>query len=353
VPLPGLTGLRGLRGLLEACWWHRRHAWVGIALSPLAALYGLLAGGRARAYGIGLLRAQRLPVPVVVVGNLVVGGAGKTPTTIALVKGLRACGWTPGVVSRGYGGAVRGPRAVVPDDDPQVCGDEPLLIRRRTGAPVWVGASRVAAGRRLCAAHPEVDLLVADDGLQHLQLARDVEVIVFDERGLGNGRLLPAGPLRQRPSASPPAGAIVVYNALRPSTPWPGHSVTRRLGPAIPLAQWWRGQSCTAPPPPWAGRDEALIAAAGIAEPERFFSMLEAAGARIVRFPLPDHAAWETVPWPAGTGPVLVTEKDAVKLPATHPDAARIHVVPLDFELPGEALAAVCARLPARAVAEG
>ena len=341
-----------LRGLLEACWWRRQHAWLALALSPLSALYALLAGARALAYRVGLLRRERLPVPVVVVGNLVAGGAGKTPTTLALVKGLRARGWTPGVISRGYGGTAHHPRAVSPGHDPRDCGDEPLLIRRRTGAPVWVGVDRVATGRLLCAAHPEVDVLVADDGLQHLRLWRDVEVIVFDERGLGNGRLLPAGPLRERPASTPPAGAIVVYNANRPSTSWPGHVVMRQLGQAVPLAAWWRGEPANGPPA-WAGQDEPLPAAAGIAEPERFFRMLEAVGVRIVRLPLPDHATWDSVPWPAGTGPVLITEKDAVKLPGAHPEAGRVHVVPLDFDLPGEALAAVCERLPARRVTVG
>jgi tetraacyldisaccharide 4'-kinase len=338
----------GLRALLEACWWRRQHAWLGTVLAPLSALYSLIAGGRVLAYRAGFLHRQRLAVPVVVVGNLVAGGAGKTPTTVALVNGLRASGWTPGVVSRGYGGSVRAPRSVSRDHDPRNCGDEPLLIRRRTDAPVWVGADRVAAARGLCAAHPEVDVIVADDGLQHLRLARDVEVIVIDERGLGNGRLLPAGPLRERPPPVPPAGVIVVYNAARPSTSWPGQPVIRRLGRPVPLAAWWRGE----PGPgtwPGSGAAEPLLAAAGIAQPERFFRMLEAEGVRITRLPLPDHAAWDVVPWGPGTLPVLVTEKDAVKLPATHPDAGRIHVVPLDFQLPAEVLATVCARLPARA----
>lgn len=336
-----------LRGLLEARWWHGRHAWLGILLAPVAAAYGLLAGARTLAYRSGLLRTQRAPVPVVVVGNLVVGGAGKTPTTIALVQALKSAGWTPGVISRGYGSTRRDPRPVTVADDPRACGDEPLLICRRTGSPVWVGIDRCAAARALCAAHPEVDLLVADDGLQHLRLARDVEVVVFDERGLGNGWLLPAGPLRERPSPMPPAQAVVVYNAPVPTTAWPGAVLGRTLSPPLPLQSWWRGELAPRHQP-WPAIGEPIAAAAGIAEPERFFRMLEATGARILRLPLPDHAPWDTVPWPAGAQMVLVTEKDAVKLPPTHPDSGRIHVVPLDFDLPDEALAQVLARLPDR-----
>lgn len=342
----------GIRRLLEASWWQQRHRWLSLLLAPLAGVFGGLLTARAVAHRVGLLHGERLPLPVVVVGNVVVGGAGKTPTTIALVHALRAAGWTPGVVSRGYGSQGRDPREVSVDDLPAACGDEPLLIRRRSRAPVWVGVDRVAAARGLHAAHPEVDLIVSDDGLQHLQMARDVEVIVFDERGLGNGRLLPAGPLRQRPSRLPPSAAVVLYNAPQPTTPWPGHCVRRRLSDPVPLAAWWRGE----PPGPewsWSEWPAPLPAAAGIAEPERFFRMLEAAGARIMRLPLPDHAPWHTVPWPPGHLPVLVTEKDAVKLPPSHPDAARIHVVPLDFELPAEAMARVTAQLRQAAASGG
>ncbi len=336
-----------LRGLLEARWWRGQHAWLGALLAPVAAVYALLLRARVGAYRFGLLRARRSPVPVVVVGNLVVGGAGKTPTTIALVQALKSAGWTPAVISRGYGSARHDPRPVSLSDDSRTCGDEPLLIRRRTGSPVWVGVDRVAAARALCAAHPDVDLLVADDGLQHLRLARDVEVVVFDERGLGNGWLLPAGPLRERPPVMPPAQAVVVYNAPAPTTAWPGAILKRNLRPPIPLRSWWRGEFGPGHEP-WPAIGEPIPAAAGIAEPERFFRMLEATGVRILRLPLPDHATWDTVPWPRGQAMVLVTEKDAVKLPPTHPDSGRIHVVPLDFEFPQEALAQVLARLPAR-----
>lgn len=341
-----------LGALLQAAWWGPRHAWLSALLAPAAALYGALVALRRLIYAAGLRRSESLPVPVVVVGNLVVGGAGKTPVVLALVQALRSAGWTPGVISRGYGGGNRLARAVREQDDPADCGDEPLLIRRRAGAAVWVGADRVRAGRGLCAAHPEVDVIVADDGLQHLRLQRAVDVIVVDGRGLGNGRLLPAGPLRAPAPALPPPGAVVVYNAERPCLAWEGFLMGRRLGPPVPLRAWWQGERAGTSWPRFEGA-QPVPAAAGIAEPERFFRMLEQAGLRIQRLPLPDHWPWRSVPWARGTGPVLVTEKDAVKLPPEHPDCARIHVVPLDLAFPAPALARVLAALPARATRAG
>lgn len=341
-----------LRAWLEGCWWHRRYPLLVQVLRPWATAYAGVLACRQLCYRLGWLKTQRLPVPVIVVGNLVVGGAGKTPTTLAIVRLLRAAGWTPGVVSRGYGSMHRDARSVGPHSAPGDCGDEPLLIQRRTGVPVWVGVDRVAAGRGLCAAHPEVDILVSDDGLQHLALARDIEVVVFDARGVGNGRLLPAGPLREAFSPAPPARALVVYNASQPTTSWPGHCAERRLAGVTPLTDWWRGTSEPAGLlQRFAGQQ--VDAAAGIAEPERFFGMLEALGLVLRRWPLPDHANWHTVPWPPGGSPILVTEKDAVKLPPTHPDAHRLHVVQLDFSLPAALGDEILRRLgdPARASA--
>ncbi len=159
-------------------------------LAPLAGAYAALAAAnRARA------RPERLPVPVIVVGNITVGGAGKTPLTIWLAGQLGERGWRPGLVSRGYGGEGRLPRPVDGRSVAVDVGDEPILLARRSGRPVWVGRDRVAAGRALLAAHPDVNVIVCDDGLQHYRLARDVELAVFDGRGAGNGWRLPAGPL--------------------------------------------------------------------------------------------------------------------------------------------------------------
>ena len=304
-----------------------------LLLRPLALLYGLLAALHRLPYRIGLRQARRAPVPVIVVGNLVAGGAGKTPTVLALVRQLQALGHQPGVISRGHGRRGDQVRLVQADSSAAEVGDEPLLIHRRSNAPVAVGRDRLAAARALCAAHPAVDLLIADDGLQHLALARDLQVLVFDDRGAGNGRLLPAGPLREHlPSVLPPK-TQVLYTHGRPSTPLPGAIGQRRLGGLVALQDWWFGASPD--DGAWArlaGRP--VWAAAGLARPEPFFAMLEAQGLQVRRLPLPDHDPLDTLPWPADAGDVIVTEKDAVKLAPARCAATRVWVATLDFDVP-------------------
>jgi tetraacyldisaccharide 4'-kinase len=228
-------------------------------------------------------------------------------------------------------------------------GDEPLLIHQRTGVPVWVGRRRALAAAALCAAHPEVDVLVSDDGLQHAALARDLDIIVFDERGIGNGLRLPAGPLRQALPAQVPARTLVLYNAAAPTTPLPGALMARQLGQAVPLADWRSANRAAAVPLAKLQRQgqPPLLAAAGVASPERFFGMLEAAGLVITRLPLPDHHAYDTIPWPAGTRDVLTTEKDATKLQPGRLGDTRIWVVGLDFTLPVAFTAALMSHLAA------
>lgn len=329
-----------------------QRAWLGRGplarlLTPLAALYGLLAALSRARYRLGLSRPVRLPVPVLVVGNLVAGGAGKTPTTIALVQLMRECGYTPGIVSRGYGRTGTQTALVTPASTPGEVGDEPLLMHRRTGAPVAVGADRIAAATALLQQHPEVDLLISDDGLQHLRLARDAQVIVFDERGAGNGWLLPAGPLREPLTATPPARSVVLYNAPRPSTPWPGHLARRSLAGVVGLREWHAGRAADA-------RTLAslqgmpLVAAAGLAHPQRFFDMLRAQGLQIEELPLPDHHAFHPLPWPSGTPDVVLTEKDAVKLDPACMGTTRVWVATLDFSLDQAFAAELAHWLPPR-----
>ena len=315
-------------------------------LKPLAALYGLLQR-RDRARRERLARRQPQPgCAVIVVGNLVAGGAGKTPVTIALVRALQAAGRRPGVVSRGYGRRSRQPLAVSLDADAAEVGDEPLLIHRRTGAPVQVGEDRADAARRLLAREPQVDVIVADDGLQHRQLRRDVEVIVFDERGIGNGLLLPAGPLREPFERQPPAAALVLYNAATPSTAWPGHLAQRHLQPqALPMQDWLAGRHDAALPLD-SLRGRPLLALAGIAVPQRFFAALQEAGLSIEPLPRPDHDPYEQRPWPEGTSAVVTTEKDAVKLARWADGPTRVWVLGLDLALPAAFTAALLQRLP-------
>jgi tetraacyldisaccharide 4'-kinase len=309
---------------LQAAWATRGP--LAVALWPLSALYGLL-----RRLHRAFVRVQTLPVPVVVVGNYVAGGAGKTPTVIALASLLRRHGYHPGIVSRGYGRDSPDVLEVQADTPPARCGDEPRLLQRRLGLPVVVGRDRVAAVRALLARHADVDVVISDDGLQHRRLPRVAQVLVFDERGTGNGWLLPAGPLREPLPDRVPEGSVVLYNAPAPSTAWPGHLARRMLAGAVSLADWWAGRPASHAALQ-ALRGRPVLAAAGMARPERFFDMLAASGLTVTRLPLPDHHDYATLPWPAETAEVIVTEKDAVKLAPRAMGTARVWVAPLDFD---------------------
>jgi tetraacyldisaccharide 4'-kinase len=306
------------------------HGALSTALLPAAAVFGAISAARRQLFARGLRASTRLPVPVVVVGNLVVGGAGKTPTAIAVVELLARSGYAPGIVSRGYGRQGAGVALVGPDASARDVGDEPLLLQRRTGVPVAVGADRVETGRVLLRAHPRTDVIVSDDGFQHLALARDVEVLVFDDRGAGNGRLLPAGPLREPLPKSLGPRQIALYNADAATTPLPGHLARRSLAGVTPLEAWWDG----APASRLAleslrGRD--VVAVAGLARPGRFFAMLRDQGLRIVERPLGDHADFASLPWDGAAADVVLTEKDAIKLPPTRQLGTRVWVARLDF----------------------
>jgi tetraacyldisaccharide 4'-kinase len=316
--------------------WSERGA-ASSALLPAAWLFGGATAARRWLYRRGFMATHALPVPVIVVGNLLVGGAGKTPAVIAIATLLRAHGWTPGIVSRGYGREREGEVIEVgTTSDARRSGDEPLLLARRTGAPVVVGRDRVAAGHALLQAHASIDVIVSDDGLQHLGLGRDIEVLVFDERGPGNGRVLPAGPLREpMPHAVSTSGAsaarLVLYNATAPTTPLPGFVSRRSLAGISSLADWWRGEAPSAAALD-ALRPRSVVAAAGLARPERFFALLRDAGLTVTELALADHYDFASLPWPAGTGDVVVTEKDAVKLAPDRRIGTRVWVAALDFE---------------------
>ncbi len=315
-------------------WWAPQPTLLAQLLRPPSWLYrGLFRLTQSRA------KPEPLPVPVIVVGNLIVGGAGKTPTVIALVRALRAAGWHPGVISRGYGRHSDAPQVVNADAPASAVGDEPALIARATAAPTWVGRRRAETARRLCAAHAQVDVIVSDDGLQHAALARQLDVLVFDERGIGNGLLLPAGPLREPMWRTLTPNASVLYNAAAPSTALPGLLIARRLGHAVALHDWVRRElGLSQPLSTFKGRR--CTAVAGIAAPERFFTMLEAAGLNITRLPLPDHHDFALLPWAADAGDVFITEKDAIKLQhvAGTQTSTSVWVVGLDFVLPPDFL---------------
>lgn len=271
----------------------------------LAHLYGALTALRRAAYRRGWLRAYTVEKPVVVVGNISVGGTGKTPLTVALVQALAARGLRAGVVSRGYGGSARGPLLVDAQAAAAVVGDEPLLIHRLSGAPVAIGRDRVAAAQLLLASAP-LDVILADDGLQHYRLARKVEICVIDgARRFGNRRLLPAGPLREplrrlervdfRVCNGGVAHADEVQLHLRDD------GASRLLDPAdhVALERFAHGR---------------VHAVAGIGNPQRFFDSLRACRIEVIAHPFADHHLFSPADLDFGDGlPVLMTSKDAVK----------------------------------------
>ncbi len=311
--------------------WSARGA-ASTALLPLSFAYEAATALRRTAYRFGARPTADLPVPVIVVGNLLAGGAGKTPAVIAITAILRRHGFSPGIVSRGYGRQRTDRLEIGAATTALEGGDEPVLLRRRTGVPIVVAADRVAAGHALLQAHPGVDIIVADDGLQHLALGRDVEVIVFDERGAGNGRLLPAGPLRQRLPRRLGPRQLVLYNAERATTPLPGYSGERRIAGVVPLGDWWRDPAVTPQDLDVLRGRPMVVAAAGLARPERFFAMLREHGLDAIELALPDHHDFAVLPWPTRATDVIVTEKDAIKLVPERRIGCHVWVAALDFD---------------------
>lgn len=320
----------GWRDWLMAQWRKPRPSAGARLLQPLSWLYGGLYALREHLYAWGALKTVPSPVPVIVVGNLVAGGAGKTPAVMAVVHWLQSQGRSVGVISRGHGRRDDGLRLVSPGSTPADVGDEPLLIHLRTGVPVAVGRDRAAAVALLHHTHPQLDLIVADDGLQHRRLGRHIEVLLFDDRGVGNGLLLPAGPLRQPLPEHSASKRLVLYSGGRRTTALPGHLGHRRLTGVLPLRDWWTNpHAATQPMATLQGKP--LLAAAGLARPEAFFDMLDAAGLSIQRLPMLDHDRLDRLPWLGARGEVIVTEKDAVKLQPDRAGCEHVWVAQLDF----------------------
>ncbi|QNP48724.1 tetraacyldisaccharide 4'-kinase [Diaphorobacter aerolatus] len=302
--------------------WQRRGA-LACLLWPVSKLYAALTALRRMLYRSGHLASTRLPVPVITVGNVIAGGAGKTPVTMAVVRHLQSRGFRPGVVSRGYGRQTADCRAVTEKSTPNEVGDEPLLLARALDVPVFVARQRADAAKALLVEHPEVNVIVCDDGLQHLALQRDIEICVFNDEGIGNGWLLPAGPLRE---PWPRKVDLVLHAGHAPGGAAPQFALSRELAEHAVTAQGVR-----VPLDSLRGQDVNALAA--IARPEEFFAMLRARGLKLARtFALPDHA--DLTHWQAAGDaslPLLCTEKDAIKLWRTVPDAL---AVPLQVHLP-------------------
>lgn len=271
-------------------------------------------------------------MPVVVVGGITVGGAGKTPLTLHLVEALRQRAYVPGIISRGYGGTVSGELEVRPDSPASLIGDEPLLLRCRAACPVFVGADRVAAGKALLAAHPDVNVILCDDGLQHYRLARDFEIAVFDRRGLGNGWQLPAGPLREPIQRLHEVDAVVLNDA-------PLAAIEAAGSPAAVFSMRLEGTeffNLHAPERKLSAaalQERTLHAVAGIGEPQRFFDHLRALGLNVETHAFPDHHVYEAAELAFGSGAILTTEKDAVKLRAVLAPDVEAWVLPVSAVL--------------------
>jgi tetraacyldisaccharide 4'-kinase len=300
-----------LQERVVAAWYEPRPTLAAWLAWPLSVVFGLASRVRRAAYARGLARADRMSVPVVVVGNVTAGGSGKTPLVIALAEALRERGWRPGVVSRGHGG--RGDvREVAPDGDPAIVGDEAPIVAA-AGFPMWVGRRRADAVRRLLAVHPSCNVVICDDGLQHYALARDVEIAVIDAaRGLGNGLLMPAGPLREPAERLAEVDAVVhLVSGVAPREPDGSGRSTYMTHVPLP----WRSvrdPAQSADAARFVG--DGVHAVAGIGNPRRFFAMLRAQGLSPVEHAFADHHVFARSDFDfAGARAILMTQKDAVK----------------------------------------
>jgi tetraacyldisaccharide 4'-kinase len=288
--------------------WH-------ILLIPLSWLFAALSFARRYLYKIGWLKSYRLAVPVFVVGNINVGGTGKTPLVIWLAGQLSLAGYRPGIISRGYGGNAKQVTQVLPSTDPTDAGDEAVLIAMRTACPVFISADRVAAAENLLASFPECDVIISDDGLQHYRMQRDVEIVVYDAlKGFGNGALLPAGPLRESISRLKTVDAVVcngksdLPKALEsPST---FESFEMQLEPGVFYNLSAEHQKTDAQA--FAGKK--VVAIAGIGNPKRFFASLKHMGVQFEGVAYPDHYVFHAEDLRSiNADIILMTEKDAVK----------------------------------------
>lgn len=280
--------------------WYRPFGW-SLLLWPLSLLFAVLTCLRRWLYRFGCLRATACGAPVIVIGNITVGGTGKTPITLWMAEFLKQQGLKPGIISRGYGVTIASPRLVKPEDRAQDVGDEPLLLAQRSGCPVVIFPNRVAAAQYLLA-HTDCNIILSDDGLQHYALKRDLEVVLLDgNRGLGNGCLLPAGPLREGAWRLSQADLVLVNSQPHPLSPW-----VFQLQPLTPCPL----APSTQPLP----EGSAVSLVSGIANPARFERTVRDLGYPVLalhRFA--DHHPFGLADLQSIATPLLMTEKDAVK----------------------------------------
>jgi tetraacyldisaccharide 4'-kinase len=289
--------------------WH-------ILLIPLSWIFLVVISVRKFLYSLGWLKSTSLNVPVIVVGNVIVGGTGKTPLVIWLVEQLQLAGYKPGIVSRGYGGTLKLATAVFANSNPQLVGDEPVLITKRTACPMFVGANRVAAGQALLQANPQCNVIISDDGLQHYALQRDIEItLVNSSDQFSNQFLLPAGPLREKLSRLQAVDAIVdsgnapaLYAAYKEAKQTPIFNMTLQ-GECFESVDGSGTKQLAS-----YFADKNIVAIAGIGNPERFFNQLSDLGLQFERKAFADHHAFTKQDLMQFSGKtILMTEKDAVK----------------------------------------
>ncbi len=302
--------------------WYHLSLW-HLVLWPVSLIFRVLVAVRRWLYRVGLLASVRLPVPVLVVGNITVGGTGKTPLVLWLAEWLRAQGYRPGIISRGYGGREGAPQSVSAASDPMLVGDEPVLLAKRLRCPVWVGADRVGVARALLKARPDCDILISDDGLQHYRLQRDMELVVVDgARRFGNGACLPAGPLREPVSRLRTVDAVVVNGGAAGA----GEYAMQLAGYVF---RHLRDENRVADQRDFLG--QRIEAVAGIGNPARFFDTLRQLGLDVTEHPFPDHYAYQPDDLQyAGT--VIMTEKDAVKCSRFAPENSWYMAVDAEVE---------------------
>lgn len=319
--------------------WYGRPGWLWL-LWPLEGLYRALTALRRAAYRRGWLASWRAPVPVLVVGNIAVGGTGKTPVVIALCQALREAGWRPGIVSRGYGAQpLAFPHLVEAGDDAAVAGDEPLLLARRSQCLVVIAPDRASAVRELLRGQ-RCDVVICDDGLQHYALARDIELVVIDGgRGLGNRHCLPVGPLREPAARLAAVDALLINGGDGPAGL--GHRFQLRPTALVQLAT---GRRLAVEE--WPQDQRRVHAVAGIGNPGRFFTTLRQLGFDVAEHPKPDHHRFTAADFSFGDDlPVIMTEKDAVK--CTGLDDPRLWYLAVDAALPDFLLREITGKLAA------
>lgn len=289
--------------------WH-------LLLIPLSGLFFVITRIRVWLYKSGWLKSYRLPVPVIVVGNINVGGTGKTPLVIWLAEQLQQAGYKPGIISRGYGGKAKAAQVVFANSNPQLLGDEPVLIAKRTNCPVFVSPDRVAAGEALLQAHPECNVIISDDGLQHYRLQRDVEIAVFDSvKGFGNKALLPAGPLRELVSRLKTVDVVISNGAVSNLQDFVRSVGVEPIEMQLQSGDFVNLQDGTKRAAS-AFVSQQVLAIAGIGNPERFFQQLRRMGIHFSSKSYPDHYAFSARDFQAENVDIVMTEKDAVKCQA-------------------------------------